>query len=82
MKDFLRTPLAHQALLESLGWRKKIDLVDDRIEANAKFLKEIVDYPEIFEAHGFDQEDEHDLDLEALSSDPHAETAGEDSTTV
>ena len=35
--------------MNELGWRKKIDLVDDCIEANAKFLKEIVDYPEIFD---------------------------------
>ena len=50
-------PLQHQALLDSLGWRTKIDLVDQRIEVNARFLRTIVDYPEIFEG---DSDHEHD----------------------
>ncbi|KAF9505920.1 hypothetical protein BS47DRAFT_1305975, partial [Hydnum rufescens UP504] len=49
LKDFYTLPTAHQKLLNGLGWRNKIDLVDEKIEANAKFLKSIVDYPQIFE---------------------------------
>lgn len=49
LRDYYALPLAHQSLLESLGWRKKIDLVDERIEANSRFLRAVVDYPEIFD---------------------------------
>lgn len=49
LRDYYSLPLAHQSLLDSLGWRKKIDLVDERVEANARFLRAVVDYPEIFD---------------------------------
>jgi carnosine N-methyltransferase len=60
LRDYYALPLQHQAMLDSLGWRTKIDLVDQRIEANARFLKTIVDYPEIFEGDSDQQEHEHD----------------------
>lgn len=60
LRDYYALPLHHQALLDSLGWRTKIDLVDQRIEANARFLKTIVDYPEIFEGDSDQEEHEHD----------------------
>lgn len=49
LRDYYALPLSHQSLLDSLGWRKKIDLVDERIEANSRFLRAVVDYPEIFD---------------------------------
>lgn len=63
LRDYYALPLEHQALLDGLGWRKKIDLVDERVEANSRFLKAIVDYPEIFEGReGPMHEHAHDHD--------------------
>jgi hypothetical protein len=58
LKDFLSLPLSHQKLLEDLGWRKKIDLVDEKIEANAAFLKQIVADPQIFDGEEDDEDHE------------------------
>jgi hypothetical protein len=49
LRDYYALPRRHQILLDSLGWRKKIDLVDERIEANTRFLRTVINYPEIFE---------------------------------
>lgn len=44
----LRLPLADQALLEELGYKKKLQDVDKAILVNATFLNQIVANPEIF----------------------------------
>ena len=44
----LRLPLADQALLDELGYKKKLQEVDRAIMANASFLSQIVANPEIF----------------------------------
>jgi len=35
-------------MLEELGWRKRLDQVDERIALNAAFLRQVVDNPDIF----------------------------------
>ena len=70
LKDFYTLPIADQKLLDELGWRKKIDLVDEKIEANARFLKSIVDYPQIFE--GDDEEDEEEGEDEDDGRNEHS----------
>ena len=72
LRDYYALPLQHQALLDSLGWRKKIDLVDERIEANARFLKTVVDYPAFFEGDSDhdDDEDEDEREHEDASGGP------------
>jgi hypothetical protein len=81
LRDYYALPLQHQALLDNLGWRKKIDLVDERIEANSRFLKTIVDYPAFFEGDSDQDEDgdecEHDdEDASGDSGNEHNGTTG------
>lgn len=47
-RDIFRLPRTDQELLESLGYKKKIDDVDRAILANAQFITQIVENPEIF----------------------------------
>lgn len=47
-KDIYKLPRADQELLTALGYKTKLQLVDEAILANAKFLKQIVADPEIF----------------------------------
>ncbi|GJJ14703.1 hypothetical protein Clacol_008970 [Clathrus columnatus] len=54
-KDFLRLSLEDQELLESVGWKKKLDQVDAAIQTNARFLRNIVTDPEIFERDDHDE---------------------------
>ncbi|KAF8333131.1 N2227-like protein-domain-containing protein [Cantharellus anzutake] len=58
LKDFYSLPLAHQKLLNELGFRERIDMVDQRIEANAKFLNAVVDHPDIFNGGAPDVEEQ------------------------
>ncbi|KAL4061973.1 N2227-like protein-domain-containing protein [Scleroderma yunnanense] len=55
-KDLGMLPLADRALLDELGYKKKLQEVDDAIIANAKFLNKIVENPEIF-GHDVDGDD-------------------------
>ncbi|KAF8582380.1 N2227-domain-containing protein [Ramaria rubella] len=48
-KDFFQLPSEDQKLLEEIGWKKKLDEIDTAIQANARFLRNIVISPEIFE---------------------------------
>ncbi|KAG6830182.1 hypothetical protein H0H87_008958 [Tephrocybe sp. NHM501043] len=47
-KDIYRLPTADQQVLEVLGYKEKLDQVDDAIRKNAEFLSLIVASPEIF----------------------------------
>jgi carnosine N-methyltransferase len=47
--------------LDEIGWKKKLDEVDAAIQANARFLRQIVMHPEIFEGR-VDFEGEEDGD--------------------
>jgi carnosine N-methyltransferase len=47
-KDVYRLPQADQEILEDLGYKQKLDEVDQAIMANAAFLGQIVANPEIF----------------------------------
>ncbi|KIM53992.1 hypothetical protein SCLCIDRAFT_137704 [Scleroderma citrinum Foug A] len=55
-KDLSTLPLADRALLDDLGYKKKLQEVDEAILANAKFLNKIVENPEIF-GHDVGSED-------------------------
>ncbi|KAI0249309.1 N2227-domain-containing protein [Lactifluus subvellereus] len=48
-KDIFTLPLEDQAILDQLGYKRKLAEVDDAILANAAFLNQIVANPEIFE---------------------------------
>ncbi|KAF8126788.1 N2227-domain-containing protein [Boletus edulis] len=52
-KDLYRLPHADKVLLDSIGYRRKLQAIDDAILANADFLRKIVANPEIF-GHGVD----------------------------
>ena len=54
-------PLADQELIESLGYKKKLDEVDQAILVNADFLNKIVANPEIF-GHELDDDDTEDTE--------------------
>ncbi|KAK7055822.1 carnosine N-methyltransferase [Favolaschia claudopus] len=54
-KDFFTLPKQDQELLERLGYKAKLDLVDNAILANADFLSKVVSDPEIF-GHGIEEE--------------------------
>ncbi|KAK0199327.1 N2227-like protein-domain-containing protein [Desarmillaria ectypa] len=55
-RDLFTLPKADQDLLASLGYKEKLNLVDDAILANAAFLNQIVANSEIF-GHDVDDED-------------------------
>ncbi|KDR76864.1 hypothetical protein GALMADRAFT_95480 [Galerina marginata CBS 339.88] len=56
-KDVYTLPKADQELLENLGYKQKLDVVDEAIIVNSDFLAEIANDPQIF---GHDVEDEED----------------------
>ncbi|KAF7309952.1 N2227 domain-containing protein [Mycena indigotica] len=56
-KDLYTLPKADQELLSQLGYRAKLDAVDEAISKNADFLGSVVADPEIF---GHDIQDEED----------------------
>jgi carnosine N-methyltransferase len=55
-KDIFVLPLEDQALVEQLGYKKKLAEVDDAILANAAFLNQVIANPEIFENNVGDNE--------------------------
>jgi carnosine N-methyltransferase len=62
-KDFYSLSAADQSLLRELGWLEKLEEVDERIERNAMFLRDIIDHPEIFvnpDHHGTKNAEEND----------------------
>ncbi|KAH9996103.1 N2227-domain-containing protein [Russula vinacea] len=75
-KDIFTLPRQDQALIEQLGYKRKLAEVDDAILANAAFLNQIVANPEIFENGGPSSESEAeaedgDGDGEGSSAAPH-----------
>lgn len=69
-KDLYTLSREDQQLLETLGYKKKLEEVDQAILVNAEFLNKIVANPEIF-GHGMEdenvrQDDEGDEDGMAL----------------
>jgi carnosine N-methyltransferase len=48
-KDIFALPLEDQAVIDELGYKRKLVQVDNAIIANAAFLDQIVANPEIFE---------------------------------
>ncbi|KAG8975335.1 hypothetical protein FRC05_005894 [Tulasnella sp. 425] len=58
-KDFHRLPRKNQELLEQVGWKKRLEEIDEKIAANQAFLDLIVDHPDIFSHEDVD-DDEHD----------------------
>ncbi|KAH9045932.1 N2227-domain-containing protein [Lactarius hengduanensis] len=62
-KDVFTLPREDQALLEQLGYKRKLADVDDAILANAAFLNQIVANPAIFE-NGIPGDDEEENDNE------------------
>ncbi|TFK52860.1 N2227-domain-containing protein [Heliocybe sulcata] len=60
-KDFYTLPLEDRQLLDELGYKQKLDEVDKAILANAEFLQEVVQDPEIFGHDGEKDEQESEL---------------------
>ncbi|KAK2466532.1 hypothetical protein APHAL10511_001394 [Amanita phalloides] len=54
-RDIYKLPRVDQEILDSLGYKKKIDDVDQAILANDRFVQQIVENPEIF-GHELDDE--------------------------
>ena len=48
-KDIYTLPVADRELLDKLGYKKRLDEVDNAIITNANLLLQIVDDPEIFQ---------------------------------
>lgn len=70
-RDFYRLPKEDKEILDSLGWRKQLDMVDELIHENAKVLEGIVANPAIFmdqeelalaENNNHDVRDSHGMD--------------------
>ncbi|KAI9438377.1 N2227-domain-containing protein [Lactarius indigo] len=68
-KDVFTLPREDQALLEQLGYKRKLADVDDAILANAAFLNQIVANPAIFE-NGIPGDDEEENDNEKTLDGP------------
>ncbi|KDQ06519.1 hypothetical protein BOTBODRAFT_39554 [Botryobasidium botryosum FD-172 SS1] len=62
LKDFYGLSAEDQALLTELGYRRKIDVVDEKIEQNADFLRRVVGSPEIFSNTELGEGDREDED--------------------
>ncbi|KAH9997135.1 N2227-domain-containing protein [Russula vinacea] len=73
-KDIFTLPRQDQALIEQLGYKRKLAEVDNAILANAAFLNQIVANPEIFENGGPSSESE----AEAEDGDGLGENLGLD----
>ncbi|TFK32167.1 N2227-like protein-domain-containing protein [Crucibulum laeve] len=74
-KDIYTLPKADQELLDTLGYKKKLDEVDQAILVNADFLAQIVENPEIF-GHDVDEGDERSGELEQGYSHSHDQSGG------
>ncbi|PPQ79034.1 hypothetical protein CVT25_002343 [Psilocybe cyanescens] len=70
-KDVYTLPKADQDLLESLGYKHKLDAVDKAIIANADFLHQMVDDPRIF-GHDIDEDDHSGSMTHSHSHDPES----------
>ncbi|KAM6501500.1 N2227 domain containing protein [Amanita muscaria] len=55
-RDIYRLSIADQEILDNLGYKKKLDDVDKAILANAQFVAQIIENPEIFELDADDGE--------------------------
>ena len=75
-KDLYTLPPADLEILERLGYKQKLDEVDDAILANAKFLNQIVANPEIF-GHDISALDEQDEDAPVPVPDAHGANLGQ-----
>jgi hypothetical protein len=69
-KDLFSLPIADQQCLEELGYKKKLQDVDDAILANAKFLDQIVSNPDIF-GHDIESLGEEGVGQSKGNSDNH-----------
>ncbi|KAF8064870.1 N2227-like protein-domain-containing protein [Lyophyllum atratum] len=67
-KDIYRLPQADQEVLEKLGYKHKLDEVDDAIRVNADFLSEIVANPEIF-GHAIEPDGDEAEDMSGGADD-------------
>jgi carnosine N-methyltransferase len=47
-RDFFKLPPEDRAILETVGWKARLDKVDDLIAENAKVLNRVVANPAIF----------------------------------
>ncbi|PPQ96317.1 hypothetical protein CVT26_005680 [Gymnopilus dilepis] len=72
-KDVYLLPKADQDILEKLGYKKKLDETDKAIIANADFLAQIVDDPQIF---GHELPDEEDGGEEEDHGQSHSHAYG------
>ncbi|KAF8922369.1 N2227-domain-containing protein [Mucidula mucida] len=75
-KDLYKLPKADQDLFVALGYREKLNLVDEAILKNAEFLEGIVSGPGIFDGEDDDEdapEDDVEMNHEhACSDDDHS----------
>lgn len=69
-KDFHRLPKKNQELLEQVGWKQRLEDVDEKIAANQAFLDMIVDHPDIF-SHEDADDDEHGKETYESRSSPY-----------
>jgi carnosine N-methyltransferase len=67
-KDLYTLPHADQELLDKLGYKQKLSDVDNAILANADFLNEIIENPEIF-GHDLGQPNEGVDDGDEIDQD-------------
>lgn len=74
-KDLYTLPPADLEILERLGYKQKLDEVDDAILANAKFLNQIIANPEIF-GHDISALEGPDGDATVPETEPHNATLG------
>ncbi|KAF9001139.1 N2227-like protein-domain-containing protein [Cyathus striatus] len=75
-KDIYKLPKADQDILDTLGYKKKLDEADKAILANADFLEMIVESPEIF-GHAMDEDVEQvDGESNAIKRSSHDNGGG------
>ena len=75
-KDLYTLPPADLEILELLGYKQKLDEVDDAILVNAKFVNQIIANPEIF-GHDISALDEQDEDASMSGKDAHTASSGQ-----
>ena len=75
-KDIYRLSQADQKVLEDLGYKQKLDEVDQAILANAEFLGQIVANPEIFGHDIALEDDEGDESTSHMSGHGNGRSTG------
>ncbi|KAF8263276.1 N2227-like protein-domain-containing protein [Lactarius quietus] len=77
-KDVFTLPREDQALLEQLGYKRKLAAVDDAILTNAAFLNQIIANPAIFENDipGAEEDNEETFDGSLYEGDGGSPTSG------